>query len=238
MARDASAVVLAAGRGTRLGTGRSKALHPLLGHPLLWYSLRAFSASGCIDEIVVVTRPEDLSAVRELTRTHPSAVCVLGGDTRRASSHAGVAAASGTIVLIHDAARAGVTPELIRRVHDGVRRHGACVPVVALHDTLRAVQDGVLQAGTTRGRDLRGMQTPQGFERRRILTALEGSGETLVDDAEALLRAGETVAVVEGDPANIKLTTPADLALMTAILEAALRATGPTDRFEPVDAAR
>jgi 2-C-methyl-D-erythritol 4-phosphate cytidylyltransferase len=111
--------------------------------------------------------------------------------------------------------------------------------MVPVCDTLRTVRGGTLVAGsTTRRADLVGIQTPQGFRRESLLAALKEAGEELPDDAEALLRRGLPVAVVEGDRGNVKLTTAADLALLAAVLLGREEGSCLAGGFDPVEDGR
>ncbi|UCF09494.1 MAG: 2-C-methyl-D-erythritol 4-phosphate cytidylyltransferase [Candidatus Bipolaricaulota bacterium] len=238
-----TAVVLAAGRGQRMASDRPKLLLPIAGRPLLAFSVEAFAACPEVDEIVLVTpADEPLAAAIEcaVCRHVPAAEIrfVPGGATRRASSLAGVRAATGAIVLVHDGARPCVTTHLVTRVIEGTRMAGACVPVVTPHDTLRIVEGGLLAAGSAvRGRDRVAVQTPQGFVRERIVDALAVADEDLPDDAEALLRRGESVSMIEGERENVKLTMREDLSLIAAILSAR-RAGAAAPGFDPSSAPR
>lgn len=217
----ASGVILAAGKGRRLGLGTNKALVKLSGKSLLRRSAEALVDSGILGELVVVTRPEDLEGARgELVDLPLSVEVVIGGERRQASSLAGVKAARGDYVLIHDAARALVTPGLVRRVFEAVLEHGAAIPVVPVRDTLRYVDGRFAREGPSRV-GLHIVQTPQAFERALILRALEETnkrGVEITDDAQAVLLFGKPVVVVEGEVTNIKITYPEDLRLAEAVL--------------------
>lgn len=216
---SASGIVLAAGRGERFG--KDKALVSLNGVPVLLYSVQAFLEAGVAKELVVVVRPGmELQMAAVLKGTDFPVRVVVGGQRRRDSSLAGVETAQGEFVLIHDVARPLVTPELIRRVFSAAQTHGAAVPVVPVVDTLRYAEGGFLQPGALPRAGLVAMQTPQGFRRDLLLPALRQCSEDLPDDAAALLLQGVPVAVVPGDPRNLKLTYPEDLLLASALLQA------------------
>ncbi|MGQ9700310.1 MAG: 2-C-methyl-D-erythritol 4-phosphate cytidylyltransferase [Candidatus Bipolaricaulaceae bacterium] len=218
---SASGIVLAAGRGERFG--QDKALVSLQGVPVLLYSVQAFLEAGVAKELVVVVRPGmELQMAAVLKGIDFPVRVVVGGQRRRDSSLAGVEAAQGEFVLIHDVARPLVTPGLIRRVFSAAQTHGAAVPVVPVVDTLRYAEGGFLQPGALPRPGLVAMQTPQGFRRDLLLPALRQCSEDLPDDAAALLLQGVPVAVVPGDPRNLKLTYPEDLLLASALLQADL----------------
>ncbi len=216
-----TAVIVAAGRGTRMGGAANKVLLPLAGLPILAHVLAAFADAPRISEIVLVAREgeeEDVTSLlpaRARTRTR----IVRGGAERRDSSLFGVRAASGDLVLIHDAARPLVSRELIDRVIDGTIAHGACVPVVPVVDTVRRVGPAGLLPDVIERFGLVAIQTPQGFRTEVILRGLaETTGLTLPDDAAAVLACGLPVSVVDGERENLKVTTASDLALAEAFL--------------------
>ena len=214
-----SAVILAAGRGRRMGKEENKVFLPLRGLPLIEHTLRAFSRAPRVDEIILVVRAGEegkASAIR-LSGDKPLLI-VAGGKERRDSSLAGVKRASGEIVLIHDGARPFPSIELIERVIDGAAAHGACIPVIPSPDTLRFLNDDGTVSGKRidRSKIVR-VQTPQGFRTDLIRGSLAESDPRIPDDAEALLSSGRPVFTVQGEPTNLKVTTPADLAIAEAL---------------------
>jgi len=214
-----SAVILAAGRGRRMERDKNKVYLPICGKPLLEWTLSSFARSNRIDEIVLVVRHGEEGEARTIRFEGGVPLLIVnGGETRRDSSLAGVETASGEIVLIHDGARPFVSNRLIERVTDGAIAHGACIPVIPFPDTLRFLNDDktVSRDPIDRARIVR-VQTPQGFRRELILTALENSDPRIPDDAEAILAAGRPVFTVEGDPMNLKVTRPADIEIADTI---------------------
>lgn len=213
----ASGILLAAGRAERFG--QDKVFLELGGVPVLVRAARAFQEAGAVEELVVVVRPGQEARAAALLRGLALPVRVVaGGARRRDSSLAGVEAAQGEFVLIHDAARPLVSPELIRRVRAAAERHGAAVPVLPVVDTLRYVEDGFLRPEVVPRPGLVAMQTPQAFRRELLLAALRECDVDLPDDAAALLARGLPVAAVPGDPRNLKLTYAEDLVLAQALL--------------------
>ena len=216
-----TAVILAAGRGRRMERGENKAFLSIAGSPLLSHTLRAFSRSPRISEIVVVVRACEEDRVRALLPDGlPPVSIVPGGDVRRDSAIAGVAAAAGRIVLIHDGARPFPSMELIERVVDGVIQHEACIPVLPIVDTVRPTKDdGFLSDRLLDRSGLTRAQTPQGFLTELIRQALALSPPNISDDASAVLALGSAVWTVPGEPTNLKVTAPEDLVLAEAIAE-------------------
>jgi 2-C-methyl-D-erythritol 4-phosphate cytidylyltransferase len=212
-------ILLAAGQGRRMGQGENKAFLRIGGTPLLSLALRPFLASSRIDDIVVVVGRDELERAAGLLRRSPREVeVVAGGDVRRDSAIAGVEAAAGDIVLIHDGARPFPSVSLIERVIDGAAAHGACVPVLPVVDTVRRVDEGSFLGAATLDRTaLARMQTPQGFRRELIRRALAAAASDVPDDAAAVLALGWRVATTPGESTNVKITSPADLPLAEAI---------------------
>jgi len=217
-----SAVVLAAGAGSRFGGGENKVWTTLAGRPVLARALEAFAQCREVEEIVLVARKGEEARAASVACGLPQSVhVVVGGERRQDSALAGVAAARGEYVLVHDGARPLVTPDLVRRVLAAAQAHGAAVPAVPVSDTVRYARDGFLAPTVVERAGLVAVQTPQGFRRELLLAAYaaaEGRVHELPDDAAAVLLLGYPVAVVPGDPRNVKLTRPEDLDLAARLL--------------------
>jgi 2-C-methyl-D-erythritol 4-phosphate cytidylyltransferase len=202
-----------------MGSGASKVLRPLSGRPLLLHSLSAFEEAVESLVVAVATRPEDLELVRSLV---PAATVVPGGATRQESVERGVAAlpAGIEVILVHDAARPLVTPDLVRRVLDAARRDGAAAPLTPLTDTVHRL-DGDRVVETIDRRSLAGAQTPQAVRAELLRSALararrEGFDGT--DEVSILRRAGVAVTAVPGERWNLKVTVPDDFEWAERIL--------------------
>ena len=197
---------MAAGTGERFGG--PKQYEPLGSRRVLDWSL-AIARDAC-DGIVLVVAPDRAGD------PEPGAdVVVAGGATRSDSVRAGLAAlpADAEVVLVHDAARPLASIDLWRRVIAGVEAgHEAVVPAVAVVDTLREVDGGTVD----RSRFV-AVQTPQGFRADVLRGAHTGAPEG-TDDASLVEAAGGRVLVVEGEPENVKLTSPRDLTAMQALV--------------------
>jgi len=210
------AVIVAAGASTRMGS--DKVWADLAGRPVLAYSLDAFTRSGVVDRLVVVAPAERHEAITALPCSLP-VMTVVGGARRQDSVAAGInAAPDAAFYLVHDGARPLVTPALITRTLEAARGGGAALPGVALVDTIRRVTpDGAL-GGVIDRETLRAVQTPQAFAGDLLRRAHADVREDVTDDAAMVERLGLHVALVDGDPANIKITTPSDLAVAQALL--------------------
>jgi len=213
---DFLGVVVAAGSSTRFGGRTPKQFLDLAGRSVLERSVRALAGHPGIDGVVVVLAPEELDGEwGRAARGWPGVIDVVaGGSTRTASVRRGVAAAAaGTWLLVHDAARPLVDAQVVAAVMEATRRHGAAVPVVTVPDTVKEVDgDGWVLGTRDRGK-LRLAQTPQGSRADWLREALERAEQAggLTDESAALEAAGHRVAVVPGELCNRKITTSRDL---------------------------
>lgn len=217
-----TAILLAGGSGTRLGTGDNKAYLPLDGHPLLLWSLAAFERCALVDEVVLVTRAEDVLRARGIADAAGITklrTVVEGGATRHASEQAGLDAiatriADGTIdlVAIHDAARPFVSDDLLSRLLRTAAERGGSAPGMPVGPAFLVRADDAQVVWTD---DLRRMQTPQAYRAAPLLAAYRAAtsaGFHGVDTAETVEHHGDLdTVVVEGDPDNRKVTFVDDL---------------------------
>jgi 2-C-methyl-D-erythritol 4-phosphate cytidylyltransferase len=207
------AVLVAAGRGERLGDDRPKAFARLGGLPLLAEPLRRLDSSEWIDGIVVVAPPEweePSILVAEEVGASKVAAAVTGGATRSASVRAGLAEVPETaaVVLVHDAARPYLPVELVPRLIEALGEgFDGVVPGVPVADTVKRVRDGVVVETPSR-EELVAVQTPQAFVASVLRAAAAGEGSDCASLVEA---AGGRVAVVPGDERLLKVTTRDDL---------------------------
>ena len=215
------AVVVAAGSGVRLGGDVPKALRTIGGISLVRRSVDAL-ADGGVSWAVVVTPPgmgADFDAV--LSGGVLPYTLIDGGAIRQESVGRGLAAvdAECRVVLVHDAARPLVPPEVTARVIAAVRDGAvACVPVTPVVDTIRQVTAGGSQVIDRE--ELRAVQTPQGFDRGVLMVAherLAASGQSVTDDAAAVEALGFPVTLVEGSRESFKITNPLDLIVAESI---------------------
>jgi 2-C-methyl-D-erythritol 4-phosphate cytidylyltransferase len=218
------AVVVAAGRGERLGLDRPKAFAPLAGRPLLAESLERLDVCPLVDGIVVVAPPEweePVILLAEELSAGKVAASVTGGTRSRAESvRLGVAEVPGDAraILVHDAARPLLSDAVIGRVLEPLHASfDGAVPGLAIPDTVKRAPGG--SVGDTVDRtDLYAVQTPQAFVADAFRQALLACDEDLTDCASYVERAGGRVCVVEGDPRLVKVTTQADLAEVERLL--------------------
>jgi 2-C-methyl-D-erythritol 4-phosphate cytidylyltransferase/2-C-methyl-D-erythritol 2,4-cyclodiphosphate synthase len=220
----AVALVVAAGRGARFGGAQPKQYATLAGRPLLHHGLAALAGHPDIAGVRAVIHADDLalyeSAAEGLSLLDP----VPGGASRQDSARLGLESLEELAperVLIHDGARPLVSAAVIDRVLQALDRTPGAVAALPVTDTLKREQDGLV-ADTVARQGLWRAQTPQGFHYPAILAAHRAvAGAELTDDAAVAERAGLPVALVQGSPRNLKVTTTEDLARAEAILTGA-----------------
>lgn len=215
-------IIVAAGRGERLGGAVPKQLLDLGGQSILQRSVALFDEQPAVDELVVVLPEEFVAGAPSLVwpTAHPCRF-VAGGRRRQDSVRAGVGALSPAVdvVLVHDAARPFAGPELIDRVIRAAAETGVAVPAMPARDTVKRVPRGGSRVAETLPRDEIWLaQTPQGFTRTVLEAAvtLGADDATATDEAMLAEQAGHPVVVVLGDDANVKITTANDLAAARA----------------------
>jgi 2-C-methyl-D-erythritol 4-phosphate cytidylyltransferase len=229
-------IVPAAGLGTRMAPPSAKAkrkspskqFKELGGTPILVHTLRKFAATPAVYEIIVALRKDEIAGFRaQLEKQYPEILSkrvqmVEGGEHRQnsvANALARTAADPDDIVLVHDAVRPFVTPEIIAHVIEAAHQHGAAIAGLPAVDTVKQVErtaDGALIKTTIPRASVVMAQTPQGFRYSILKKAFDeatADGFLGTDEASLIERAGLPVAVVMGAPSNMKITTPADMEL-------------------------
>jgi 2-C-methyl-D-erythritol 4-phosphate cytidylyltransferase len=218
----AVALIVAAGRGERLGFGRPKALVPLCGQSMLAWSVGSLRAVPAVSQIVVALPADALDAA-------PEGVTVVAGGIQRSQSVRAALAAStagADPVIVHDAARPLATPEIFTQALEALAlapEVDAVIAATPVSDTIKEVADDGRSVTRTLDRAaLWAIQTPQVFRRAALERALaEASDELLsqaTDDAWLIERAGGVVHVIGSDPGNLKITTPEDLRVAELLL--------------------
>ena len=216
------AIIVAGGSGTRFGAQLPKQFLELGGKPILMRTIEAFG-DGSFD--IIVTLPVDqMSLWKDLCHKYafimPHRV-VPGGDTRWHSVKNALDSIGPIedvdVIAVHDGVRPLASTALIERVLEAARHDGAAIPVVMLNDSVRQVTGDISHALDRSS--LRAVQTPQAFEAKLLLDAYSLPYEpTFTDDASVAERAGHVVTLVEGEPHNLKITRPMDLALAEYLL--------------------
>ena len=214
-----NAVIVAAGRGTRVGGGESKVLLPVAGQPLLLHALHRFRRSREVRKAVVVAPRADLGRYEDLVRTAPleplETVVRPGGSRRQDSVRAGLDALDPDceFVLVHDGARPFPAPDLIDRCARESCRNRSVTAAVPVRYTIKTVARGRVEQTLPRS-ELWEIQTPQAFPvglLRDAYARAAAEGVTATDDAMLVERLGAPVRVVEGSATNLKVTYPEDL---------------------------
>ena len=219
-----SAVILAAGSSTRMGTDKS--VLTLDGIPVIIRAVQAFEKHDLVDEIIVVTKEESVPMIADLCAQYALKKVrrvMAGGATRAESSLSGVTAVEkkAEYSAIHDGARPLITQKVITDALYAARDYHAAVPVIPSTDTLRMVENGFIGGDVDRDSVIR-IQTPQIFDADLIkgaLTYAVDKNVTVTDDSSAVRLTGFKIKTVEGDVNNIKLTTPEDVPVAEAILK-------------------
>jgi 2-C-methyl-D-erythritol 4-phosphate cytidylyltransferase len=225
----ASAIIVAAGGGTRLGRGEPKAFVPLAGRPMLTYSLATVARVAAIVEVIIATPAGMEDAAR--AEAHAAGLTIpvkitAGGAERQDSVRIALAltGVDSDLVIVHDAARPFASAQLFAACLDAAARAGGAIAATAVADTLKRVDDHVITATIARA-GLWQAQTPQAFRRALLAEAHARAlkaGLVATDDADLVERVGGQIEIVEGSVRNFKITTLADLELA-----AALAASGP-----------
>ena len=220
-------IILAAGSGTRMGGDVPKQFLPVLGIPILIRSVRAFDACPSVDEIVIVTREDDVETVQNLCTEYKISsklkTVVAGGETRQKSAFLGVEATSKNVrfVAIHDAARCLVTPDMIAAVLDLAYRHRAATAGYPVTDTIKRIDVKGRIKETLDRTELFAAATPQAFDRDfyiAVAAYAEKKGTAVTDDNALFEAVGQTVYTVSCGTDNFKVTTSEDLIRAEATL--------------------
>lgn len=212
-------IVVAAGKGLRMGGQMPKQHLPLAGKPVLVHTLEAFERMEQIHSVVLVVGPGDEARCSAYTgqyglrKVH---AVVTGGEERQASVYQGLLALDPEVewVLVHDGVRPFVTPDETEACLEAARAYGAAVVAVPVKDTVKIVEPDGKIASTPDRSTVWAIQTPQAFRVRDLLAAHEVAmqeGFTGTDDAMVVERTGQPVYVVRGGYHNLKITTPEDL---------------------------
>jgi len=212
-----TALIVAAGKGERLGGELPKQYRPIGGKPVLRWAVEALTGHSLIDQVRVVIGEGHEQMARSALAGLPAGDFVRGGAERTDSVLNGLQAIEEGTVLVHDAARPFCPPAVVDRLLTALEGNDGAVPVLPVADTL-ALGDAFLDSPVDRRRMLR-VQTPQAFHVEDLIYAYEEAGRSsATDESTIMLAAGLKVAAVEGDPMLEKLTTPADWQRAEAIL--------------------
>lgn len=216
--KNVAAIIVAAGRGTRMGSEIPKQFMSIAGKTILETTIYKFEKSNEVDEIILIVNKDDLDYVRSEIAIQFEKITKVkaGGSTRTESVFEGIKAVGDDcgIVLIHDGVRPFVSYNLISNCVEGAYEFEACIPVTDVVDTIKEVsQDGIVQNTLNRSM-LKAVQTPQAFDYELIrdcyIRAITEE-EVFTDDASIVEYYGHKVKTIEGLARNMKITTPLDL---------------------------
>lgn len=219
-----NAIIVAAGKSERMGTGTDKAFLSLGNRPVVAWSLIAFEKCPDIDRIILVVRKEQqlaAKAVAKMFGISKLVTVVPGGNKRQESVQAGLAVCDvdTRFVVVHDGARPCVTPEVISEVVKLAKRVGAATVGRRMTDTVKRVEKGTLVSATEEREKLWAVQTPQAFNFRVLQNAYKSLGKNdVTDDCQAVELSGEAVRIYENREPNFKITTVEDLQIASALL--------------------
>lgn len=223
------ALIVAGGKGVRMGCEQPKQFLHLGGRPLLAYAVEAFLRFDADMQIILVLPESYLSFEKEIRGLFPEnkdqIITVKGGGTRFHSVRNGLLAVNHPgIIFVHDGVRPFISRDILTRCFDKAIEAGSAIPAIPVSDSIRQ-WDGEQYIGIDRAR-LRAVQTPQTFQSNLLLTAYKQPfREQFTDEAGVMEAAGMQICLVQGDRSNIKITTPEDLAWAEAYLKKPERGT-------------
>ena len=219
-----SAIIVSAGNSSRMG-GINKQFLNICGMPVIAHSIKAFQACNLIDEIVIVTRENDIDEVNEVVKDYcfsKVVAVVVGGETRQLSVLNGIKAVSNNAeyIAIHDGARPLVTQKVIVDTLNCAIEFNAATTGVKVIDTIKIVDENENIIDTPDRFFLRAVQTPQIFNKSLYLNAVGNvpNSKDFTDDCKLIEAYGHKVKIVDGDYENIKITTPSDIEIATYYL--------------------
>ncbi len=219
---NTSAIIVAGGSSSRMG-GQNKLMLEILGIPVIARALLAYQSCASVGEIIIAARPCDIPDFEKICDGYgitKLAAIVEGGATRSESVRNAVAAASKGYgyLAIADAARPLTKPEVIDRVLEQAMRYRAALCAVPVIDTIKVADENGFICATPERSSLYAAQTPQIFEAELFRDALSRADGDFTDDCGLVESVGIKVKIAEGDPKNIKITLPGDIAVAEAIL--------------------
>ncbi len=217
------AVIVAGGKGVRMGSAVPKQFLPLNGHPILYHTIKAFADAYADMHIILVLPQDQLSYAQMVLQSFPDRIdmtIVAGGETRYHSVQNGLKATEpDSIIFVHDGVRPLVTKELIQRCYEQAAEKGSAIPAIAVADSMRIIEDD--DSRPVDREQMRIIQTPQTFRSDIILPAFEQEYQvSFTDEATVVEAYGDVVHLAEGERSNIKVTTPEDMIVAEALLKA------------------
>lgn len=217
-----SVVIVAGGKGLRMGASMPKQFLELNGAPILFHTISAFRAALSKATIIVVAPKDEMDKVQEIIASLPNesqTKIVSGGETRFHSVKNGVQECiNSEIIFVHDGVRPLVTEKLIRRCYKNAMQHGSAIPAIKVTDSIRKIE-GDFSYPVERS-TLRAVQTPQTFKCDLLKEAFaQDYQDNFTDEATVVEAMGQKVFLVEGEQSNIKITTPEDLLVAEQLMK-------------------
>ncbi len=226
MKKEIIAIVPAAGLGRRFGGPVRKPFSKVVGIPLLIHTLKSLHRSKYVTEIIPVLRKRDIKRGLELIRSHKIGKVkqvAPGGRERQDSVYNALCLLKKEcLVLVHDGVRPFIRPGLIERLIKGIRGVDGVIPGLPVNETLKKADSKGFVLSTVNRNEYMTIQTPQVFRLGAIRNAYDKAykdGFNATDDASVVERAGGRIRIIEGDPLNIKVTTPEDMEIVKCVLK-------------------
>lgn len=217
------AVIVAGGKGVRMGSAVPKQFLPLNGHPILYHTIKAFADAYADMQLVLVLPQDQLSYAQMVLQSFPERIditIVAGGETRYHSVQNGLKVVDeNSIVFVHDGVRPLVSTALIQRCYEQAVDKGSAIPAIPVADSMRILEDEYSRPIDRE--QMRIIQTPQTFKAEVILSAFQQEYQVAFTDEATVVEAyGDNVYLVDGEKRNIKVTTPEDMIVAEALLNA------------------
>ena len=215
-----TAIILAAGNGTRMKADKSKLLLEINNMTVIERTVKTFSSIDEIDNIIVVVRENDIPLFKDVLLKYNVTYCIGGNSRQESVSNAVKVIDACDLLIFHDGARPLVTDAVICRAVSKAKKFAAAAPAVRVKDTIKVSTGGAVDETPDRS-TLYAVQTPQVFDRDLLAAALQNAKEqgiALTDDCSAVEALGMPVQLTDGDEENLKITTPLDLELAALIL--------------------
>ncbi len=217
------AVIVAGGKGVRMGSAVPKQFLPLNGQPILYHTIKAFADAFADMQLVLVLPQDQLSYAQMVLQSFPERIditIVAGGETRYHSVQNGLKVVEqDSVVFVQDGVRPLVTTELIQRCYVQAIEKGSAIPAIPVADSMRILEDE--DSRPIDREQMRIIQTPQTFKAEVILPAFNQKYQAAFTDEATVVEAyGDVVYLVDGERSNIKVTTPEDMIVAEALLKA------------------
>jgi len=222
--KKVTAILLAAGKGTRFGAGYNKVFVEIKQKPIIYYSIKAFLNHKDIDELIIVINEEEKARIEKIIKEikhSKNIIYIQGGDTRQQSVYNGLKEAKGEIAIIHDGARPMITDKYINRCIEEMKTQKGVTIGVKSKDTIKVTDDNEIVQYSTKRENTWIIQTPQCFDKQTLLQLhmKYKNNESITDDCMLLELEGIDIKLIQGDYINIKVTTKEDIKIIEEIIK-------------------